>query len=230
MKPIPTLMACTLLFATAAGSTTELPRQLSFHGVADVGADGRIDVRRIEGVDGALAAAVRSQLEARRATPAQREGHAVATSSPFSGSVALTVRGEQTDVAVDRFALQPAAVKYAAISYPVESMRSERAGWVEVQFTLDGAGAPIGIEVVEASHPDFGKAVRNALPKWRFATDAVEPGRRLRVTATFQAHDNRATPAFACPLDTAYAHVDGQDGCADTVSVHGSVVVRRAGL
>lgn len=219
------LLAASSMTPDARAASPDV-RRATFHGVADVAIDGRIRITRIEGVDGVFADAVRSQVEARRATPASRDGRAVAMATPFSGSVALTPKGEDVDVAIDQLALHPAPLKRVPIAYPVEAMRSERAGWIEVEFALDEQGAPVALDVIHASHLDFAKATMKPLQAWRFATAAVEPGRRFRIAFSYATDAKRPTPSFQCAVDLAHPHLDGQDGCADRISIHGSRIRR----
>lgn len=219
------LLAATLAAVPAMLPATE-PRRGQFTGMAHVADDGRIRVESLGGVAGTLADAVRAQLEARRAIPAMRDGHAVATVAPVSGAVVLTPDGEHYAVALDDVGLQPAPARRTPLSYPVESMREERAGWVELDFALDADGAPVDVRVVHASHPSFAKATTRAFAAWRFATAGAEPGRRYRFAASFETDSTKPTPAFACTVDAAYARLEGQPGCVDEVSVHGSRVRR----
>lgn len=220
----------TMLLAAAAASTagTVPPesRSAPFHGMVNVAEDGRLRVERIEGVSGALADAVRSQLETRPAKPAVRDGRAVAMQAPVAGRVVLTPAGDDFDVSIDGVTLRPAAISRVPVLYPVEFLRNERAGWVEVEFALDAGGAPVDITAIGTSHAGFSKALTQPLKRWRFSTDAVEVGRRFRLAARFGTDAKQPTPDFQCPVDPAYPHFDGPDGCVDTVSIHGSRVRR----
>lgn len=221
-------MLTTMLLAAASttGTAPPEPRSVPFHGVVNVAEDGQLRVERVEGVSGALADAVRSQLEARSAKPALRDGRPIAMQAPVAGRVVLTPAGDAIDIAIDGVTLQPGVTTRAPVSYPVELMRDEQAGWAEMEFTLDAEGAPVGISTVAASHAGFAKAMHRPLQHWRFSTAAVEPGRRLRITARFRTDTKHPTPAFECTLDAAYPHLDGQDGCVDALTIHGSRVRR----
>ena len=219
------LLAIALAVTPVALVAAEAKRG-AFTGVVHVAEDGHVRVESIDGVSGALANAVRSQLESRRAIPAVRDGRPAATTAPVSGSVVLTPSGEDYDIALDHVGLQPSPTRRVPFVYPVEALRDQRAGWVEVEFALDPKGAPTDVRIVQASHPSFAKALGKPLSQWRYATAGSEPGRRYRITAAFRTDAKHPTPAFECPADPAFARLDGQPGCTDGVTIHGSRVRR----
>jgi len=51
------------------------------------------------------------------------------------------------------------------------------AGDVKARLTVDASGNVVEVEIVEASHRTFDRAVRDALSRWRF-----EPGASRRTT------------------------------------------------
>lgn len=226
MTLAPRLLLAIALAALSTALHANEPRRGAFTGTVHVAGDGRIRVESLEGVTGTLADAVRAQLEALRAIPATRDGHAVPTVAPVSGSVLLTPNGDHYDLALQGPGLLPGAIRRSPLAYPPESVREERAGWVELDFALDPDGAPVDVRVVHASHPGFARATMRAFAGWRFATAGTEPGRRYRFAASFETDAMKPTPAFECPTDAAYAHLGDQPACVDSVSVHGSRVTR----
>ena len=227
-RPIgPTLFLLALgLVADARAASPEDAKRAAFRGVVEVDAQGGVRVEQLDGVGGALADAVRSQLQAHRALPAQRGGQPVPARAPVSGSVVLTPEGQSYAVGLDAIAFAPAALRRVPIVYPIEAMREERAGWIEVDFGLAADGAPTDLRVVRSSHRAFVKAVEKSLPSWRFSTAAVEPGRRFRLGVTFRTDTAQPTPAFECAADAAHPRFDDRPACADIIHVHGSRVAR----
>lgn len=201
-------------------------RRGHFHGSVQVAEDGALRVERLDGVSGALAQAVRSQLEARRALPATREGRPVASVAPLTGSVRLVPEGEQYMVALEHVALNPAPVQRAPISYPADALRENRTGTVQVEFALSADGTPVDVVVLESSHRYFTQAVTRTLGKWRYATVGMEPGRRFRMGVAFGTESRRPDADFACTADTAHARFEDEAPCIDVVTVTGSRVQR----
>lgn len=221
------------LVALAADAAGEEPRFADFHGTVDVAADGTIRVERLEGVQGALATAVRSQIEARRAIPAESNGVATFARAPLSGRVTVRPNGERLDVLVDTVRLQPSPTRRLPLNYPIDAIREGRAGWVEVEFALDGKGKPIDLRTVQASQPDFAKATLPVVAKWRFDPPDPVVGTRWRVGVTFQIQDHDSgrvltgvTPAFECVVASTMPRMSDAPECADQVIVSGSRVRR----
>lgn len=219
------LLTAALLTAVPAVHAAEAMRG-QFTGVVYVGEDGGLRVEALGGVEGALAVAVRSQLEALRATPAVRGGRAVAGTAPVSGTVELSPSGDQYQVGLRAVSLQPGATHRAAPLYPVDAIRNDRAGWVELEFGLDDAGVPADVRTVFATDVGFDRAATRALAEWRFATAGTAPGRRYRLAVSFRTDTKQPATVFQCPADAAYARLDTQPACLDEVSVHGSRVRR----
>ena len=66
--------------------------------------------------------------------------------------------------------------------YPYERFMAQDEGNATVRFKLDDKGIVISIELVEASHPDFGGALIAAVESWQFsaASAAEQPEREYR--------------------------------------------------
>lgn len=220
------LCLLTVSVATVGAAAEPGPLSARFRGVVDVSPQGTLRVQHVDGVQGALATAVRSQIETLRAEPAVRGGITTGTSTAFHGEVLLTPRGEQYDIALERIWLLPAAITRAPVLYPVDALRDARAGWVEAEFGLDASGAPDALATPRATHPHFAKAVSKALASWRFATAGVEPGRRFRLLVTFRTDTLRAEAPSGCEADPTHARLATGDGCVDRVDVEGSRVRR----
>lgn len=117
-----------------------------------------------------------------RATPVEAIGGTGGplVTNPFapSGGGAGDLRGVYAAAQVERAASVLVAPRPA---YPEMLRAAGIEGRVVVRFVVDSAGRvePQSIEVVEASHALFERAVREALPRFRFAPAEVG-GRRVR--------------------------------------------------
>lgn len=88
--------------------------------------------------------------------------------------------------------------------YPSEALLNGLQGRVVVEFTLDAAGVPHALEVVDTSSGQFNMAALRAMQDWRFAPPAV-PGRRYRQAFTFRLGDDAgadAATAQPCTVTT----------------------------
>jgi len=98
----------------------------------------------------------------------------------------------------------PRVLRAARPVYPSQALIAGMQGQVVVEFALDGAGVPRGLEIVSASSSQFDTAALQAMANWRFAPPAI-PGRRYRQAFTFQlgadATDDSAA-AQACMVTT----------------------------
>lgn len=88
--------------------------------------------------------------------------------------------------------------------YPSQALIAGMQGQVVVEFALDGAGVPRGLEIVSASSSQFDTAALQAMANWRFAPPAI-PDRRYRQAFTFQLGADAAddsVAAQACMVTT----------------------------
>ena len=79
----------------------------------------------------------------------------------------------------------PRALRTVSPVYPPEALLNGIQGRVVIEFALDAAGVPRGIEIVGNSAGQFDVAALQALAAWRFVPPAVA-GRRYRQAFTFQ--------------------------------------------
>lgn len=74
-------------------------------------------------------------------------------------------------------------------AYPFQMLVGERSGEVVVQFTVGESGVPEEMEVIEATHSEFGYAAQGALRLWKYSP-ALKSGRfipaRLQYRISFQ--------------------------------------------
>ena len=77
--------------------------------------------------------------------------------------------------------------------YPAELLAQEVRGTVRVRLTVDRAGRARDVQIVSASHPGFVRAVREALPRWRFEPARSASGEtvpaRIEVPVRFELAD-----------------------------------------
>lgn len=110
----------------------------------------------------------------------------------------------------------PQALHTVRPVYPAQAMIAGIQGQVVVGFTLDAAGTPRDLEVVDSSANQFDAAALQALAGWRFAPPAVA-GRRYRQAFTFRLDADAAddaTTAKPCMVTTGThicRHVFGTD-------------------
>jgi len=195
-----------------------------------VSADGRAEIGEIQGISGALATAVRSQLQVRKFLPGQRNGVPVSGTARLSGEVLLTPAGSDDyvvrleDVTL---AARPRLLKAAAPLYPPAMFKEGTSATVEMALRIGTDGRVKEARTLSASHRQFEEAVRKALPAWRF-----EPGTsEVMVTLPVWFHTDFGrkplpTPQFKCVVDVALPRIEGQSGCIDRVEVQASRVRR----
>lgn len=110
-----------------------------------------------------------------------REGARTAPDAPSTGeSASLAAGAEEVADASDRYAdaftdidVDSAAVRHpdsAAPAYPPELMRLGVEGYVSLRFVVDTSGRvdPATVQVIEASRPEFARAVLAAIPGMKF--------------------------------------------------------------
>lgn len=118
------------------------------------------------------------------------------TSIPLHLLPIATVAAPSLDTTVQLPATAPRALHTVAPRYPSEALLSGIEGRVVVEFTLDAAGVPYDIEVVDTSSGQFDTAALRAMSDWRFAPPAM-PGRRYRQAFTFRLGDDAGADAAA---------------------------------
>jgi TonB family protein len=92
------------------------------------------------------------------------------------------------DAAIGGQVRPPRKLKDAKPIYPASLKGTKTAGLVVVEGILGGDGSVTGLTVVEAPHPDLGRAVIDAIGKWAFDGTMLncEPvAIKMRVNATF---------------------------------------------
>jgi TonB family protein len=115
-----------------------------------------------------------------------------------------TVAAPSLDTTVRLPATAPRPLHTVPPKYPPEALLSGIQGRVVVEFTLDAAGVPHDLEVVDTSSGQFNTAALRAMSDWRFAPPAV-PGRRYRQAFTFRLGDDAgadAATAQPCTVTT----------------------------
>jgi TonB family protein len=90
-----------------------------------------------------------------------------------------------------RYDVPPELDLAVAPTYPRSLAVEGVEGSAEVVFVLDAEGVPAKVDVVEASHPDFGAAVAAAIEAWRF-TPAQKKGAPCQALLTFKVDFHRS--------------------------------------
>lgn len=85
--------------------------------------------------------------------------HAVPTASPTSGQPVYDI------AQLDK---PPQPTFQARPQYPISLRRLGVGGQAKISFLVDAKGIPQGVNVTDASHPEFGEAAVAAVQKWRF--------------------------------------------------------------
>lgn len=88
----------------------------------------------------------------------------------------------------------PRALRAVSPIYPFEALLNGVQGKVVVEFSLDAAGVPRGLEIVGATSSQFDTAALQAMANWRFAPP-VASGRRYRQAFTFRLGEHAAADA-----------------------------------
>lgn len=93
----------------------------------------------------------------------------------------------------------PRPLHAVAPVYPPQALLSGAQGQVEIQFSLNAAGVPSNLQVVNSSASGtFDAAALTALSRWRFAPQA-DTGRRYRQTFTFRLDAQAAAGGAEAP-------------------------------
>jgi TonB family protein len=133
------------------------------------------------------------------AAPATESGPAPSVSRPTLDPANLALHFAPI-AAVPTRTLEPSAAPQplytVAPVYPPRALLDGIQGRVVVEFSLDAAGVPSELEVVDSSAGLFDAAALQALSSWRFAQPAVS-GRRYRQAFTFRLDARAADDAAA---------------------------------
>jgi len=217
-----------LLVATAAMATAVYaagsPMQGSFTSQVTVHPDGHAEMGAVEGVTGALQAAVRTQLQSMRFVPAKVGGVVMASNVQLEGTVRLTPSGSDDYlVTLANVRLMPAGLRLKTLTpplYPPEMFRHDRDGFVELALRIGTDGRIKEATTVQRSDPAFETAVRSRMKPWRFEPLASEAVVSLPIWFYLERNKQPATlPAFKCSVPVEQAHVEGQSGCLDRIEV-----------
>jgi TonB family protein len=76
----------------------------------------------------------------------------------------------------------PVARVQAPPSYPYDLARSGTSGGALLRLTIDEQARIQNVELVRASHKEFGRVAVNAVKKWRFAQPAKKNGQPMAIT------------------------------------------------
>lgn len=224
------VIACSLLVSQAWGKDPEPHLQASFTAEVTVHADGRADIGPLSGVQGQLAALVEEEVARLDFVPALRSGSPATTSSTMTGYVRLLPADEETyALALSHVSLMPLGstpVKQTPPLYPRQMMRSGKEGAVEITLRVDAQGRVVEATTVMSTHAAFEKAVRDAMRHWRFLPTSEETVFTVPVSFRMAGTTGEGLPGFQCAVLPANAHVEGQDGCVDTLQLEISVRAR----
>ncbi|MBK8475067.1 MAG: energy transducer TonB [Opitutaceae bacterium] len=95
-----------------------------------------------------------------------------------TGPIPGSVEAGGVLVPIDDLDNRPVVATHAAPRYPFELKRIGATGTVVLRFVVDDRGNVSGVEVVSATHPEFGSAAADAIVKWKFKA-GMKDGRRV---------------------------------------------------
>lgn len=218
------LALCLAAATTGQAASPDRGLQGTFSAPVTVAADGRATIGQIDGIQGALATAVRSQLAAMRFVPARVGDSAVDVRSHLVGGVLLEPRGDgEFDVRLQGVALAPRLVRVQTPRYPPTRLRQGASDLVELLVRVGADGRIEAVRTVASTHRDVEKAVRQVLPRWRFEPMADVEAIEVVVPVWFHAGSaDVAPPTFTCARVPGQAYAEDQSGCMDLIEVFGS--------
>lgn len=95
-----------------------------------------------------------------------------------TGPIPGSVEAGGVLVPIDDLDNRPVVATHAAPRYPFELKRIGATGTVVLRFVVDDRGNVSGVEVVSATHPEFGTAAADAIVKWKFKA-GMKDGHRV---------------------------------------------------
>lgn len=196
----------------------------SFQAPITVRGDATVDIGEVSGIGAQLAQKLRPQLMALRYVPAHRDHVPVDSTALLTGNVVLTPTDSGVyAISIEHVELVPPALQVQRIApplYPPDMFRDDKEGAVEISLRIGADGRVLDARTISSTHPAFDKAVRQVLPFWRFKPPGVEF--EAVVPVVFQvgvAKKLRPAPQFECAVSAERAHVEGQSGCIDLITV-----------
>ena len=222
-------LLCVALALPALAALAKSPERMAFSAPVTVEADGRVQVGRIEGVQGKLDAVVREALEGLPYVRGRsRDGQPLASTVLTDGEIEFDREGDEYEVILVDFETQPRLLQWRPADFPVDRLRDKEEGFVSLVLHVAADGSVTGSEVLSSRHPDFTEAARAAAADWRFEP----PGEALTVGAGFWFHGNWSyprAPEIPCTVRARQAHLRGDDGCLRISETTADVVVWGSG-
>ena len=200
------------------------PKQVWIDAPIMIGADGTASIGELKGATGALSEAAREALARARYLPARRDGSPVASGTHVTAILVLTPAGaDDYSISLKDINLAPAGLTVAPPRYPVDMVRGNRSGDVELRLRIGVDGKPVYLRTVSSSHQAFEKAAIASMKQWKFEPQQVA-GQPVEVEVSqpvrfFPRGQPPAAPSFECAWDEARPRWEKQTGCLNAVEV-----------
>ncbi len=98
----------------------------------------------------------------------------------FRAVISFPIEGDKPILARD--ITLPTSRAQPAPTYPTSLRKAGSVGGALLRLTIDYTGKLTQVELVRASHPEFGPAALEAVRKWTFAKPATQAGKPIEIT------------------------------------------------
>jgi len=216
-----------LVFAAAwlsAAHAQDKPKEVWIHAPIEIAADGTAQIGELKGVSGALSGMAKQVLVKSRFLPARRNGAAVASSTHVTAILVLTPVGtDDYSISLKDINLAPTGITVAPPRYPVDMVRGNRSGDVELRLRIGIDGKPLYLRTVSSSDQAFEKAAIASMKRWKFEPQQIA-GQPVEVEVSqpvrfFPGGHPPAARSFECAWDEARPRWEKQTGCLNAVEV-----------